>query len=337
MGRPKGSTKPPKIKSSLLTALEFVTLAAKDVGPPHVIHLHIFDKRCSGSNGIVAAGALIEEDLQACPHAHLFLEAMIRAGASFQLVQTGDALSVKSDDYSALVPCAKAGDVMPAMPDPQQWPCNDKLIEALEICGKLAIENAESVVAASVLIRSGSCVGTNRNVIIEYWHGNDLPTMVMPKAAVSILTKIKKEIRGFGYSAESLTLWYADGTWMKSQLYTETWPDVDKLLNIKADPKLLQKGFFEAVDAVESFTCEDGVVYFKDSKLTTVANDSLDPDLWAERDVKGLPDGPSFSVKNLGLIRPHVKLIDWNRGDGIGFFTGDGVRGVISPAEKVEK
>lgn len=329
----KGSTRPPKIKSTLLTALEFVTLASKEIGPAHFTHLFVTGQRCTASNGVVSAGSMIDEDLTVCPHAHLMLEAMSKAGNQFQIVQTGDALSVKSDDYSALVPCAKAVDVIAAFPDSEQWPCNSKLLEALEACGKLAIENAESVVAASVMIRSGSVVGTNRQVILEYWHGNDMPPMILPKAAVSILIKVKKEIRGFGYSAESLTLWYSDNTWMKSQLYTEAWPDVDKLLNVVAAPKPIQKGFFEALDAVEPFS--EGTVHFNDECLTSNTDATIQ---YAVRDVKGLPCGPSFGCKNLDLIRPHVKLIDWACGQDnkIAYFTGEGVRGVVSHAEKGE-
>jgi hypothetical protein len=46
--------------------------------------------------------------------------------------------------------------------------------------------------------------------------------------------------------------------------------------------------------------------------------------------VIGLPNGPVFKAKQLRIIEPYVKTIDFIGANGIAYFFGDNVRGAVT-------
>ena len=64
-------------------------------------------------------------------------------------------------------------------------------------------------------------------MLMEAWHGLDLPPNVpLPKQFVAALVKQKKNLTGFGFSRSSATFYFEDGCWLRTQLYSDEWPDV---------------------------------------------------------------------------------------------------------------
>jgi len=227
---------------------------------------------------------------------------------NFSLTQLDNGrLSIKSGKFKAVVPCLDPELMQNAFPDPNIAPITNAFKEAVEAVGVLASENAQHVLTASVLMNGPSVISTNRVMIMEYWHGLDLPPGVpLPKQFVAALAKQKKNLVGFGFSNNSATFHFEDGCWIKTQLYSDEWPDVSKILNREANLWSIDAGFYKALDAVAAFS-EDGNVY---SDLNLLMSHS-DSSIGATHECAGIPKGFVYPIKQLKIIQPHVQKIDW--------------------------
>lgn len=326
MSRRPPRSKTPNQQSAFADALSFVALAQRDIGSPYQTHVIIENQTIIGFDGVLTAGIKIEEDLNACPHCYRLLDALKRSGENYTIVQTtADKLTIKADKFNAFVTCVPRNIMPPAFPDPPICPINDELKRGLEIVSPLASENATRIYLASVLVRANSCVGLNGQIMFEFWHGLDLPTMALPKAAAVAIMKCNKELAMFGYSGDSATFYFADGSWIKTQLFTEQWPDIDNVFNVSATPWAVPPGFFDGVRAVAPFN-DSGEVRFD----LNVLRSHSENDLGATYDCFGIPAGPVFSSKLLLMAEPHIQKIDFRTSDiGKAFFLGDRIRGII--------
>ena len=189
--------------------------------------------------------------------------------------------------------------------------------------GILANENAQSVVAASILMNGHSLVATDRIMMIEYWHGCDLPPgLALPKAIVAPLTKTKKVLNGLGFSKSSATFWFEDKSWIKTQLYNEQWSDIEAMLNRECKPVPLPEYLFAAIDATSKFS-PDGNLYAHSGCLASHAQEGVG----ASFECPGIPEGATLSVHQWAAVRSWAKTVAW--GSPTMLF-GDCARAVIA-------
>lgn len=321
--------------NALLEALKFVSVVAKEIGPPYQTNVKLQGNWAIMADGVVAAGHKIAEDIYACPHTLRFVDALSRSGEAMNLTQLEGKLSVKSGKFRALVPCLDPALLPGATPDAPVAAIDDRLRAGLEAVGHLASEGGQKVWAASVLLKSGSLIATDGHLILEYWHGIDLPPgLALPKSAINALVKNAKGLTQFGFTpGNSATFYFVDGSWIKTQLYSEPWPDVSHILNYETKPWPMPDGFYTALAAVAPFS-EDGFVRFDDGVLRS--HESLEAG--ASYDVAGLPKGPVFNAKQLKSIQPFAKTIDFFGGPErlSAYFYGDSVRGALTGVRRYE-
>jgi len=323
------------VKSGLLAALDFVSCVSDRVGAPYETHVGLRNKWAVAFNGIVAAGSPIPEDIVAYPHTLLLLEALSRCEESYSLTQLNGSLSIKAGKFKAAVPSLDPILMPEAFPDPQIVGITNKFKEAVEAVGVLASENSLQLVTASILMNGQSVISTNGKMLLEYWHGLDLPPNVpLPKEFIKALTKQKKNLIGFGFSGNSATFWFEDNCWMKTQLYAEQWPDVSRILNREPNLWSIDQNFFKALDSVTPFS-EDGNVYSRLNLLCSHADEGKG----ATYECNGIPAGFVYPIKQLKIMQPYVKSIDYMC-NGIAdstyclYFSGDECRGVISGRQR---
>lgn len=164
---------------------------------------------------------------------------------------------------------------------------------------------------------------TNRHVLFEYWHGISLPTeFAIPKAAIIAITKSGRELDKLGYSNNSVTFWFKDGSWLRTQKYNDKWPDVSKILNLPSKAEPVPETLFKGVNSLAPFTEDNSSISFNDGQLST--NKGL-----ATYDIEGLQKGPSFNAKYLQLIEPIATQIDLNVSNQYLYFFGENIRGAI--------
>ena len=312
--------------STLLAALKFCGLVTQDIGPINATHIHLGANWATASNGIVSCSHPIAEDIYACPQSRLIIEALSKCNENISFNQLdASKLSIKSGKFKAIVPCIDPTLLNIALPDSPVALINERFKEGLSIVGILPNENAQSVHLASILMNGQSLISTTGKLILEYWHGLDLPPEIsLPKAIVEPITKTSKKLAQFGFSQSSVTFYFEDGSWVKSQLYVEKWPDISAILDRPSNAWPVPGDFFAGVEAIAGFT-ESGFVYLDQGCLRSHENAAQG----AAYEIAGLPKGLAFPAKQLAMIRPFVTSIDFLAKDMLMFFS-ENVRGAIA-------
>ncbi len=327
-----GKKKPPK--SKLIQALEFLRLMGRvidDRGTYGMFESHT----AIAFNGIVAAGTTIEEELNCCPQLSLLQEALEQSGARYVITQLSpEKLLVRSEgdqEFQAYIPCLLRTGLPAVIPDALAVPIDDRLIVALRKCVPLLNPLAETVLEMSIQLNAGSCLATNRAVLVEAWHGLDLPSgLLLPKNIVVAIHKSKKHLKGFGCSKETATFYFEDDTWLRTQLFQDRWPvQVTSYLNSsdhnvrKVPPQL-----FDAANKVAPFS--SGHVFIKDGLISSHPFDVIQ-----EGSSLKLPIGSEhkeryYSIDNLDFVSPFAEWWDEDARPDATYFVGKEVRGLIA-------
>lgn len=311
--------------ASLLAALKFVALAQKKAGPVHVQFSHIAHHWAAAFDGVMTVGQPIEEDLAACPHTLQFIDALSKVEDELSITQlTQSAIAVSSGAFRALVPCVDFVEVGIAPPDANVYPIDDRIKTALGSVMALAIEGSPNASFASVLLEANNAVATNGHVLLNYWHGINLPSMMIPKASAAAIAKCSKTLVGFGYSGPSATFWFEDGSFIKTQLFNEKFPNYELVLAMNgANAWHVPDEFFKAVRAIESFS-DSGNVYFDDGAI--MSNNYGEASTYK---VEGLPERMGFNAKYLLLVEDAFKKAHFDPASKKVIFFGENIRGAI--------
>lgn len=325
---------------ALIEALKFVSVATNNDTHLGAAAKHV---RMSGNmavtfDGQLAAGHPIVEELTLCPQIGQLSKALAKTGKTLVVSETpAGRLSIKGEKLQAFVPCLKAEQLAPVVPDPNIAPVDERIKAAFKCCGTLAVESGVRVIEASLFLRGGDCTGTNGAAILQFWHGNDLPPMgmVLPKVFCAAVAAVKAPLVGFGCSwaqadypkISSVTFHFEGGAWLKTQCYADDWPNTEQLWQ-QANYAAVPDGFFEAVDTVAEFN-EHGFVTLMSNAVQSHRN----AELGASYEVKGLQPGKSFAGKLLAQVEPWCKQIDLTTYSDRAFFVGGEaetpVRGIV--------
>lgn len=338
-GRPKIPTQADK----LLEALSFVSVAATKDTQPYCKHLTIKDNFIVAFDGQIAAGYPIQEDLEANPNCEKFRSALANCGNSLVItaLDTGR-LAVKGDKLRAVVPCLPGEAMASVQPDPPLAVVDDRLKTALAVAGSLASEAGTRVLEASVLLEPNVCTGSNGAAIMQYWHGIDLPPlMVVPKIFAAAICRQKEKLVSFGATfgenyesftqygnvpqVTSITLYFEGGAWIKTQLYADKWPDVSTILNMQSSPVPVPKDLANAVAVVSEFD-EHEFVYIYDGKVLSHMSDEIG----AQFEVKGLVGRARIGNKHFKIVAPFITQIDFLSYPKKVYFFGENMRGCMS-------
>lgn len=335
-GRPKAKA---AATNELLQSLLFVGSILKDQGSVNETHVLLSNGYAVAFNGIVASGCAIPNSLYCAPNYTLLVAALTKCGEEYLIEQSGtnginenqtypDKLKITSGKFKAIVPCFDPILINVTHIDPNIAPINDEFKIALAATGVLASESGEKIHTCSILMNGQSLISSENGVLIfEYWHGCNLPTNIaIPKSLVAPLTKATKKLVGFGCSNSTVTFYFEDNSWIRSQLFSEQWPDVGAILNVQSNPFDTPKDLWEALNAVGPHST-DNLVYFDSGMLRSHPNDSVG----AAYEVKGLPKGPIFNIKQLQFMKDYAKQIDFFvQGGKMTMFFGDKCRGVVA-------
>lgn len=331
-------SRPPKPKvstnSELLNSLKALSQITTTVGQPYETHVILKDNWATVFNGIIGGGERITESLNICPHNELIIAALSKCGQQIAFTQLDNGrLSVKSDKFRAIVPCLNSDDMPPIFPDPPVAQLDDRLKAAILAVAPLAEEGETDILTASLLIHGGCVTATDRRVIVQQFHGIDLPPMLaVPQAIIKPLIKNQKQLAQFGYSNSSCTFYYADGSWLKTALFAKQWPDINSVLDVPCNPWPLPEDFYKAVRALEPFS-ETGNVYFDAGVMRSHSS----VEAGASYELYGLPKGPIFDIKQLKLVEPFIETIDFmatgKNGNPLSLWFGKMTRGAIAGRE----
>ncbi len=325
---PKPEAKP-NPAASLIKALKFIAVAQKKAGSPVQQFCNLSYHWAAATNEILTVATRIEEDLTACPHTLSLIDALSKCSDDLTITQlTPQTLAVNSGVFKGLINCSDFDAIKIPAPDPVCAAVDDRLKAALGAVGVLATDGAPNATFAAVLLQSGSAVATNGHAILEYWHGIYLPPgLLIPKASAVAISKADKTLTGFGFSPSSATFWFEDGSFIKTQLYNERYPNYEAIINVQGlNPWPLPEAFYKGVKAIESFA-EDGIVYFDKGVLKS----NRRMDAASTYKIEGLPDGLAFSAKYITMLEDAMQKVHFevDKQGPKAYFFGPNIRGVL--------
>lgn len=325
---PKRKPKP-ETKSELIAALKHIVLCQREIGTEDQTHCYFENGFITACDATLAAGVFAQEEIMRRPHTHSLLRALERCEETISLTATAHNLAIKSGPFRALIPCVEQSGLLP-MPDPIAGTVSPALLYALEAAGIPTRPLAPVLSHGSILLRSGSALGTNGNVLVEAWHGIAFPQeYVLPKCFEQALTALAKTPTHFGYSDRTFTVYFDDKSWLRTQLYAESWPDAPKtLLDVASNPQAIHEDFFKAARIVGEFSKEDDV-FAEGAYLSS--RPLLEGSEGAAYELKGatLPK-LHMDAKMLAIVEPFCEKVDFTAlgRKGLLFF-GDNVRGAV--------
>lgn len=324
--RPKKPSE--KQSSRLLEVVKFLSCVTTDVGAPNETHILLSNKTATAFNGTVGAGALIDEDINCAPHAKTFLNALSKCGEQYSLTQLDKSLKIKSGKFTATIPCIDPGLLYFPNPDPRVAELNDSFKQSLSLIEKIKPENGQRVVTLSFLMNGRSVVATDGKMIVEAWHGLNLPPdLPVPKACIPAILN-NKTLTGFGFSDSTVTFYFNDNSFVRSQLYKEKWPSLTHIMDKEANLKPVPADFFKGLETLLPFS--ENHLYFKDGILATKKEDGIG----ATYEVAGIVAGIAYNPKYLILLKDIATEIDFNvdgphAKNSMLLFKGINVRGAL--------
>lgn len=310
--------------TNLLSALKFVSLCQLDAGSPIQVHCQIKNKKIVASNTILSIGCNIEDDIESCPQTNKLISALSKCGQDQALTVEQGKITVKSGKFSANIACYP--DALPEItPNPNIAVISNDLRAGFEQISHI-VDNKDNsgdrkIYKESILIEKDILTTTTGFVALQYYHGIDLPKVTVPKVFANAVCDIDKNIVGFGFSHNSITFWFEDESWIKTQTFAEEWPNTEKMFaQWSNNMKPLPEDLYNILNIVEDFAEgkeKDQVVRFTDKGIKT---DN------AFYEFEGLPEA-AFKIKQLKQIKNCVKTIDFNMNPTP--FLSDKIRGVI--------
>lgn len=314
-----------------LEALKFVqgAVARKDYVPA-MTHFVIRDSTVRAFNGTMALSSPIDSDMVCAPKAG----PLVRAIASCNDVVTLDLtkanrLRVQSGRFKAFIDCLEVSDLPVQVPTGEPVEVEGQaLLDAFKVLAPFVGNDATRPWTNGILLAGDSAYATNNICLLQYWLGVQVPfTVNVPELAIKEVVRIGEPPTGVQLDEHSITFHYADGRWIKSQLYSLAWPEmVPKLLNAECSPVAVPEGFFEGLDLLKGFLGNSRHVYFQDGELRTDPAEGLG----AQYAVDGLHHEGVYLLPMLQLLQGVADKIDFTLYPRPAMFHGGRVRGAIT-------
>lgn len=208
--------KPVVEANPLLDQLRFVATILNKKGKPLETCCVIANGAITAHNPPLSVGILTQAAITANPPAWQLLAALERCKDGYAMTETRGTVALTSGPLRVSLPTV-AG-LQPSQPDAYREALPAALFDAIAQITHIADEDAEHIQSASICIEEGLVSTTNRNVILQAYHGLNLPTLMLPKRFVTAVLKTGKTIVGIGHSERSFTVFFDDNSWLRTQL-----------------------------------------------------------------------------------------------------------------------
>lgn len=316
----------------MIETLSFVrgAIAKKDFAPA-LTHFCIRHGRILGFNGTLAISSPISLELNVNPKAAPFIKAiqLCKDTVKLNVTATGR-LSVVSGKFRAFIDCYP--DEYPNIyPEGEFFEIGDSFLSTLHTMKTFIAEDASRPWARGVLFRGQSAYATNNIALAEYWTGFTFPMPFnLPKDAITEILRIGINPIKAQVCESSITFYYPEDRWLRTQLYPCDWPNVDNLLNTPFEYLPVPEGLWEGIETLLPFVDKDGSIFFTDGEISC----SLDPTTGAAFTVE-VNGGPCFNADQLLLLKDIATGIDFSPYPSVAGFKGDRLRGVIAGMRRI--
>lgn len=323
----------------LVKAIEFLAVAQKDpeknkdLGLTYQAHMALQQSTAVAFDGVLAAGTFVDfGDVRSAPQTFKLLAALKRCKTQYSVTQAENGeLIVRSGAFRAAIAAMPLQDLatLNIYPDQPIVAVDDRLKVAFALLNPLLVENTQYVVTSSLMLTNGVVKATDRALLVEYWHGLQLSqtpiALVIPKTAVTAVAKTTKKLTSLGFSQQSVTFWFEDNSWIRSQLHTEPYPNTDGIFGFAPVCSELPKKLKEAVEAVAPFSVDNNV-YLNQNEVAS----HVDNATGATHDCKGLAGGWIFNIKRLLDVLNFATHADWTSSKIGVYFQADNIRAMLA-------
>lgn len=312
----------------MLSELKFVMGAvAKKEFIPSLTHFVIENGHVRGYNGTLALSSPIPFDIACKPKAANMVKAIANCSDTIALsITAAGRLKISSGSFKVFVDCV-TGDTPHLEPEgkPISIP-GEALVKALTAVEPFIGDDASRPWACGALLSGKSVYATCNVALVEYWLGQDVPPMCIPRAAVAEIVRIKETPTHAQYTDSSLTLHYENGRWIRTQLLDVAgWPNLEKILNQESNQIPLDKKLFDGLDVLRNHVDKMGRVFFVDGNLET----HLEPDEGATFEMHNWPFEGCYNIEILRLLSGVADTIDFSTYPRPCMFQGGGLRGAL--------
>lgn len=315
---------------SIAAALKFAqgAVSKKDFVPA-LTHFQISNGRVTGYDGKLSLSAPIALDLDCCPKAGPFVNAVNACQDTAQLAMTANGrLSIRSGKFRAHVECMPVDTFPEVVPEGLPVAIDGGLLPALKVLYDFSAEDASRPWAAGVLLDGESAFATNNVILVESWLGYHFPYRVnLPRFTIREMLRIGEEPLGMQLTADSVTFHYSDSRWLRSQLNSNEWPNIRELLDraplVPGDVAMVPEGLFEALETLAPFVAETGQLFISQNLVCTATEDG------ASVEVPGMPVC-SFNHKMLSMLNGVAQRADFSAWPNPVAFYGERLRGFIA-------
>jgi len=285
---------------------------------------------CSISNNLVTSvtdnicmGHPIEENLEAQANIKSLTQSLCKVNEQATITQLDiDKLHVSSDGLQVYVNCEQQ--IKHVKQDEATSVLNMEFINALNHLKLVVSNNGEHIAMKSLLFYAQSIYSTNRYMMVEYWHGLDLPFVVIDKKLCDLILKCKKETVNFGCSTNSVSIYFKDDSWIMGKNYQDEWPNPFAILDGERNYQDISIEFQKALRLVPGFNGAK-LAYVVSGRLQSEPEEKAG----ASYPISGLADGGIYGTKDLVFLLKFGKKIDCTNPKMI-YFIGDRIRGAIS-------
>ena len=254
----------------MLDALRFVqgAVATRDWSPV-LTHFRIEAGAIRGYNGVIGLRSPIALDLNASPRAIPFTKAIQTCKGTIQLHLTpAGKLAIRSGPFRAFIECI--GEPFPEIiPEGTIVPLDHGILPVFKLLLPFIAGDASRPWARGILLREHSAYATNNVTLIEQWLGYTFPVELnIPHMAIVELLRIGEEPVSLQVSETSATFHFPDDRWLRTQLYSTAWPEVERILDQESNPSPVPEGLWSALRDLAPFTDDLGRVYFRPEQIT---------------------------------------------------------------------
>lgn len=313
----------------MLSSLKFVMggVSRKDM-VPEMKHFAIEGGFVRSYNGTLALCSPIPFDINCFPKADVLFKAIANCEETVQLSMTpAGKLRIISGGFKALVSCIEESHVH-VEPSGERAEVNgDILLKAFKVLEDFIGDDASRPWANGVLISGQSAFATCNVVLAEYWLGFGLPHVVnIPAQAIREVIRINEPPTHLQMDSNSITFHYADGCWIRTQLFSTEWPDLSRVLNQASNPTPIDERIFDALNKLKSFVDKTDKVIFTVGAVSTTVDDKEEG---GHVDLPGSMMQGAYTRRMLMMLKGVAKEVDFSTYPQPCMFFGDGVRGAI--------
>lgn len=326
-------------KKTLKAALDFAKLVGKKEVAGAVMetfqtHCRIADDYVVATNGTIHAGhPLPTEGMHWCPNTHKLGTAVNQIKGTYDIIHDDNGhVTIRSGPRTRMLQCVNKASIPHIVPDPKHVAVSDTINDHFKTIAPL-IAGGDDLLCATVLLGPNHSLITDKMTFIECYHGLGLPGPVaLTKNFLQVVNRVKHTITHLGLSMlhgqSSLTVWFENGAWLKTQLWGEQWPDLSAFMDglDTAGCAPVPVEMVAAMDYIADDVQDNDVVYIHPSMLRT-ANDELSGS--TVELATGAVHIETVSCKRMIAILKLADRIDLNQQNRI-VFVGENVRGAVA-------